>query len=193
MSSRQAVPSAIPLRLGKGLFATMISKILFGTPRAMTVQEIHDVQNRFVETAVLASEAGFDGIELHGAHGYLLPQFLTAKTNQRVDGYGGTARARAKIVVDIIEAIRDAVPKSFTVGIKFNSVDHQSSIALEECLEQLQLIIKAGIDFLEVSGGSYEEPIVGLSFMLLVLPRWSNKSFRELRTLTKPRGRKKKV
>ncbi|SPJ93228.1 related to NADH oxidase [Fusarium torulosum] len=152
-------PSAIPLRLGKGLFAAVVSKLLFGTPRAMTVEEILNVQNRFVETAVLASEAGFDGIELHGAHGYLLSQFLAAKTNQRVDEYGGTAGARAKVVVDIIEAIRDAVPKSFTVGIKFNSVDHQSTIALEECLEQLRLITNAGIDFLEISGGSYEEPI----------------------------------
>ncbi|KAH7227134.1 uncharacterized protein BKA55DRAFT_599160 [Fusarium redolens] len=152
-------PSAIPLRLGKGLFAAVISKLLFGTPKAMTVEEILHVRDCFVETAVLASEAGFDGIELHGAHGYLLSQFLTAKTNQRVDEYGGTPKARAKIVVDIIKAIRDAVPKSFTVGIKFNSVDHQSSIALEECLEQLRLITDAGIDFLEISGGSYEEPI----------------------------------
>ncbi|KAM0203162.1 hypothetical protein ACHAQI_010568 [Fusarium lateritium] len=152
-------PSAVPLRLGKGLFAAVISKLIFGTPRAMSAEEILHVRNCFVETAVLASEAGFDGIELHGAHGYLLSQFLTANTNQRVDEYGGTPRARAKIVVDIIKAIRDAVPRSFTVGIKFNSVDHQSSIALEECLEQLRLITEAGIDFLEISGGSYEEPI----------------------------------
>ncbi|KAM0540613.1 hypothetical protein ACHAPJ_013569 [Fusarium lateritium] len=125
----------------------------------MTVQEILDVQNRFVDTAVLAADAGFDGIELHGAHGYLLSQFLSASTNQRVDEYGGTAVARAKIVVDIINAIRLAVPPGFTIGIKFNSVDHQSSSALEDCVEQLRLISEAGIDFLEISGGSYEEPI----------------------------------
>ncbi|KAK2669823.1 NADH:flavin oxidoreductase/NADH oxidase, N-terminal [Fusarium oxysporum f. sp. vasinfectum] len=152
-------PSAISLRLGKGIFSAIVSRLLFGTPRAMTIHEIRDVQNRFVSTAVLAAEAGFDGIELHGAHGYLLSQFLTAKTNRRTDEYGGTPAARAKIVVDIIQAIRKAVPPSFTVGIKFNSVDHQSSLALEECLQQLQLIHKAGIDFLEISGGSYEEPI----------------------------------
>ncbi|KAF5647851.1 NADH:flavin oxidoreductase NADH oxidase [Fusarium tjaetaba] len=152
-------PSAIPLRLGKGIFAAVVSKLLFGTPRAMSVEEILYVRNRFVETAVLASEAGFDGIELYGAHGYFLSQFLTAKTNHRVDEYGGTPKARAKIVVDIIEDIRNAVPKGFTVGIKFNSAGHQSSIALEECLEQLRLITDAGIDFLEISGGSYEEPI----------------------------------
>ncbi|KAM0312218.1 hypothetical protein ACHAPQ_012269, partial [Fusarium lateritium] len=152
-------PSAIPLRLGKGLFAAVVSKLLFGTPRAMSVEEILHVRNCFVETTVLAYEAGFNGIELHGAHGYLLSQFLTTKTNQRVDEYRGSTRARAKIVVDIIKVIRDAVPRSFTVGIKFNSVDHQSSIALEECLEQLRMITDAGIDFLEISGGSYEEPI----------------------------------
>ncbi|KAJ4171580.1 hypothetical protein NW754_013350 [Fusarium falciforme] len=152
-------PSAIPLRLGKGVFAGVISRLLFGTPRAMTIPEILDVQDRFVKTAVLVADAGFDGIELHGAHGYLLSQFLSPKTNQRTDAYGGSPGARAKIVVDIIKAIRKAVPPSFTVGIKFNSVDHQSSQALEDCLEQLRLITDAGIDFLEISGGSYEEPI----------------------------------
>jgi 2,4-dienoyl-CoA reductase-like NADH-dependent reductase (Old Yellow Enzyme family) len=126
----------------------------------MTVTEILDIQERFVKTAVLASDAGFDGIELHGAHGYLLSQFLNPKTNHRTDEYGGSAAARAKIVVDIIKAIRKAVPRSFTVGIKFNSVDHQSSQALEECIEQLRLITDAGIDFLEISGGSYEDPPV---------------------------------
>ncbi|KAH7150586.1 hypothetical protein DER46DRAFT_688977 [Fusarium sp. MPI-SDFR-AT-0072] len=152
-------PSAIPLRLGKGIFAGVVSRLLFGTPRAMTVAEILDVQHRFVKTAVLVADAGFDGIELHGAHGYLLSQFLSPKTNHRTDEYGGSAVNRAKIVVDIIKAIRKAVPPSFTVGIKFNSVDHQSSQALEECLEQLRLITDAGIDFLEISGGSYEEPL----------------------------------
>ncbi|KAM0228311.1 hypothetical protein ACHAPO_010855 [Fusarium lateritium] len=152
-------PSAIPLRLGKGIFAAVTSRLLFGTPRAMTVPEILDVQDRFVKTAVLASDAGFDGIEVHGAHGYLLSQFLSSKTNQRTDEYGGSARERAKIVVDIIKAIRKAVPPSFTIGIKFNSVDHQSSQALEDCIEQLRLITDAGIDFLEISGGSYEEGI----------------------------------
>jgi 2,4-dienoyl-CoA reductase-like NADH-dependent reductase (Old Yellow Enzyme family) len=142
------------------VFAGVISRLLFGTPRAMTVAEILDIQDRFVKTAVLVADAGFDGIELHGAHGYLLSQFLSPKTNRRTDEYGGSAKKRAKIVVDIIKAIRKAVPSSFTVGIKFNSVDHQSSQALEECLEQLRLISDSGIDFLEISGGSYEEPLV---------------------------------
>ncbi|CAJ0548424.1 Ff.00g020370.m01.CDS01 [Fusarium sp. VM40] len=152
-------PSAVPLRLGKGLFSAVVSALLFGTPRAMTIAEILDVQDRFVKTAVLAAEAGFDGIELHAAHGYLLSQFLTSKTNKRTDQYGVTPAGRAKFVVDTIKAIRAAVPPGFTVGIKFNSVDHQSSLALEECVEQLQLIHLAGLDFLEISGGSYEEPI----------------------------------
>ncbi|KAI6760354.1 hypothetical protein HG530_009214 [Fusarium avenaceum] len=152
-------PSAVPLRLGKGLFSAVVSALLFGTPRAMTIAEILDVQDRFVKTAVLAAEAGFDGIELHAAHGYLLSQFLTSATNKRTDQYGVTPAGRAKFVVDTIKAIRAAVPPGFTVGIKFNSVDHQSSLALEECVEQLQLITQAGLDFLEISGGSYEEPI----------------------------------
>jgi 2,4-dienoyl-CoA reductase-like NADH-dependent reductase (Old Yellow Enzyme family) len=150
----------VPLRLGKGVFSAVVSALLFGTPRAMTIAEILNVQDRFVKTAVLAADAGFDGIELHGAHGYLLSQFLTSETNKRTDQYGVTPAGRAKIVVETIKAIRAAVPPGFTVGIKFNSVDHQSSLALEECVEQLQLIHQAGLDFLEISGGSYEEPIV---------------------------------
>lgn len=129
----------------------------------MTISEIQVVRDQFVDTAILAAEAGFDGVEIHGAHGYLLAQFLAEKTNQRTDDYGGTPAARAKIVVEIITAIRASVPANFTVGIKFNSVDHQSPSAMEACLEQLRLIVDAGIDFLEVSGGSYEEPIVSFS------------------------------
>lgn len=126
----------------------------------MTALEIKDVIQRFVDTAVLVAEAGFDGIELHSAHGYLLAQFLAEATNKRTDEYGGSVAARAKIVVEVIEAIRAAVPAGFSIGIKFNSVDHQSPSALRECIEQLQLIVHAGIDFLEISGGTYEDPQV---------------------------------
>ncbi|KAK7421202.1 hypothetical protein QQX98_002332 [Neonectria punicea] len=156
--ARSVAPSAVPLRLGRGVIPGILSRLLFGTPREMTALEIKDVIQRFVDTAVLVAEAGFDGIELHSAHGYLLAQFLAEATNKRTDEYGGSPAARAKIVVEVIEAIRAAVPAGFSVGIKFNSVDHQSPSALKDCIEQLQLIVNAGIDFLEVSGGTYEDP-----------------------------------
>ncbi|KAF6785720.1 fmn binding protein [Colletotrichum sojae] len=155
-------PSAVPLRLGDGFIPRLLNSLLFGTPREMTVAEIEDVVRRFAATAKLASDAGFAGIELHAAHGYLLAQFMSEKINRRTDAYGGSYAARAKMVVDIVRAVRAVVPKEFCVGIKFNSVDHQSEAELAGCIEQLKLITEAGVDFLEVSGGSYEDPKMAL-------------------------------
>jgi 2,4-dienoyl-CoA reductase-like NADH-dependent reductase (Old Yellow Enzyme family) len=131
---------------------------MFGTPKEMTTADIDDVVRRFAKTARLAADAGFAGAEIHAAHGYLLTQFMSATTNKRTDAYGGSAAARVKIVVDIIRAVRAEVPNGFCIGIKVNSVDHQSKEALRDCIEQLKLIEAAGIDFVEISGGSYEDP-----------------------------------
>ncbi|KAK1999480.1 NADH:flavin oxidoreductase/NADH oxidase [Colletotrichum falcatum] len=160
LMEKTIAPSPVPLDLGPGLIARAINALVFGTPREMTVAEIQDVVRRFAQTAKLASDAGFAGIEIHGAHGYLLAQFMSDRINKRTDAYGGSPAARARIVVDIIRAIREVVPKTFCVGIKFNSVDHQSQAELDACIEQLKLITEAGVDFLEVSGGTYEDPVM---------------------------------
>ncbi|KAG6299413.1 hypothetical protein E4U09_008171 [Claviceps aff. purpurea] len=157
-------PSPVQVNLGQGLIAKTLSKLVFGTPREMTAADIQHVVTRFAEAAKLCHEAGFSGVEIHGAHGYLLAQFLSAKTNHRSDDYGGSPKKRAKIVVDILRAVRAEVPKEFCVGIKLNSVDHQSEKELEDCIEQLEDIVAAGIDFLEISGGSYEDPVVWRSY-----------------------------
>ncbi|GKT66373.1 NADPH dehydrogenase [Colletotrichum tofieldiae] len=159
-TEKTIAPSAVPLNLGTGFLPRLINSLLFGTPREITVAEIQDVVRRFALTAKLASDAGFAGVEIHGAHGYLLAQFMSEKINKRTDAYGGSPAARVKIIVDIIRAIRETVPKSFCVGIKFNSVDHQSQAELDACIEQLKLITEAGVDFLEVSGGTYEDPVM---------------------------------
>jgi 2,4-dienoyl-CoA reductase-like NADH-dependent reductase (Old Yellow Enzyme family) len=163
--AKALAPSAVPLSLGSGFLPHLIRSFVFGTPRAMTVDEIHDVVARFARAARLAAESGFAGIEIHAAHGYLLAQFLSSRSNLRTDDYGGSPTARARIVVEIIHAIRAAVPKGFCVGIKLNSVDHQSKDELAECIEQMEEIRKAGVDFLEISGGTYEDPKV--SYCLL--------------------------
>ncbi|KAF2707659.1 FMN binding oxidoreductase [Pleomassaria siparia CBS 279.74] len=149
-------PSAVPLKLGDGILERVLSKLVFGTPREMAQQDIDQLVQEFVGAAKLCHEAGFKGVELHGAHGYLLSQFLSPKTNLRTDAYGGTAAKRTKIVIDIIRAIRKEVPASFCVGIKLNSADVGGSESLEESLEQVGLIVKEQVDFLEISGGSYE-------------------------------------
>ncbi|KAL6880750.1 FMN-linked oxidoreductase [Trichoderma novae-zelandiae] len=155
---KSIAPSPTPLHLGDGILAKLASAFVFGTPREMTVEDIQRVVSQFAETAKLAAEAGFAGVELHAAHGYLLSQFLNPSSNQRQDEYGGSAKKRAKIVVDIIKAVRDAVPKHFCVGIKVNSADFRDKSQLAACIEQLEDITAAGVDFLEISGGTYEDP-----------------------------------
>ncbi|KAF5021783.1 hypothetical protein F66182_6158 [Fusarium sp. NRRL 66182] len=155
---KNIAPSAVPLDMGTDLISKIVTTVVFGTPREMSVAEIEDIVQRFANTARIASAAGFDGVEIHAAHGYLLSQFLSAKSNRRTDEYGGSPAARAKIIIDVAKAIRAATPASFCVGLKFNSADHQSPTELQECLEQISLIAEAGLDFLEVSGGSYENP-----------------------------------
>ncbi|KAE8353057.1 putative FMN binding oxidoreductase [Aspergillus coremiiformis] len=150
-------PSPIPVQIGNGLLGWIVSKIMFTVPREMMQADIDTVTRQFVDAALLMADSGFSGIELHGAHGYLIDQFLNPKTNLRTDAYGGTPEARAKFVVDIIAEIRKVVPSNFCVGIKLNSADHSSS-TFEETMTQIGLLVEAGIDFLEVSGGSYEDP-----------------------------------
>ncbi|KAH8668553.1 NADPH dehydrogenase [Xylariales sp. PMI_506] len=159
---KNLAPSAIPMDFGPGVLPCLINTAVFGTPKEMTVEDIQDVVKRFAATARLSAEAGFAGAEIHAAHGYLLAQFLSEKSNQRTDEYGGSPAARAKIIVDIYQAMRAAVPENFCIGIKLNSVDHQSPTELAACLEQLKLITAAGVDFLEISGGSYEDPTMNL-------------------------------
>jgi len=109
-------------------------------------------------------------VEVHAAHGYLLAQFLSGGSNKRGDGYGGGARGRARIVGEVVGAIRQATAwkGGFAVGVKVNSVDYQRGRGegkgdgeeeeLRECLEQVRVIVEAGVDFIEVSGGSYKDP-----------------------------------
>lgn len=158
--SKSIAPSAIPLEMGSDMFSTLLRVLMFGTPREMSLQDIEHVIAQFAEAAKLCAEAGFAGVQIHAAHGYLLSQFLTARSNQRTDDYGGSARHRARIVVEVIQAVRNAVPAGFCVAIKLNSADHQNEGDLEDCLEQLQLITEAGVDFVEISGGTYEKPSV---------------------------------
>ena len=159
---KSLAPSPIPLKVGDGIIPRVAAAILFGTPKEMTKADIDDVVSQFADASALAAEAGFAGVEIHAAHGYLLSQFLSPKINHRQDEYGVTPQGRAKIVVEIVQAIRKAVAAypTFCVGIKLNSADVGNSQQLQECIEQFKDIRDAGVDFLEISGGTYEDPIV---------------------------------
>ncbi|KAB8265370.1 hypothetical protein BDV32DRAFT_116454 [Aspergillus pseudonomiae] len=150
-------PSPIPLQIGTGCAASIIRNIAFGVPKEMTVSDIESVVQKFVNSARFLAECGFAGVELHAAHGYLLSQFLSPKSNIRHDKYGGSPERRARIVLDIIKETRAVVPENFCIGLKLNSADHSAS-DFEDTMTQIGLFAESGIDFLEVSGGTYEDP-----------------------------------
>ncbi|EXJ85382.1 hypothetical protein A1O1_05746 [Capronia coronata CBS 617.96] len=131
----------------------------FAKPHAATHDEIKDVVNRFTHAAEFLSKAGFDGLELHGAHGYLLAQFLSLTTNKRTDEYGGSLRNRARLIIEIANSIRQKLPASFVLGIKINSVEFQDGgFTPDEAKELCTLLEEATFDFVELSGGTYQSP-----------------------------------
>ncbi|TVY16607.1 NADH-dependent flavin oxidoreductase nadA [Lachnellula arida] len=161
--AKTIAPSPVPLNFGPSILERLAASLLFGTPHEMTVEEISGeggVVDQFVEAARQSFEAGFKGIELHGAHGYLLAQFLSPLTNHRTDSFGGTPAKRAEVVLRTIRAIRAATSPTFCIGIKLNSVDAATSESLSDVMAQIRLVAGCGIDFIEISGGSYENPLM---------------------------------
>lgn len=129
------------------------------TPRELTGPEIEEIVARFARTAAIVKEAGFDGVQLHGAHGYLISQFLSPRANQRDDEWGGDAERRRRFVLEVVRATRAAVGPEFPVAIKLNSADFQrGGFTEEESAEVVVALAAEGIDLLEVSGGTYEAP-----------------------------------
>lgn len=145
-------PSAVPVDMG------YLSK-MFATPRAMTSADIARVVKQFATTAALAEEAGFDGVQIHAAHGYLLSQFLSPKTNRRDDQWGGRIENRARILTDIVQAIRERIGANFGLGVKLNSADFQKGgFDAEDAIAVVRLLNDLPVDLVEISGGSYESP-----------------------------------
>lgn len=145
-------PSAIKTKV-KGM------SVLFKHPRALTEPEILEIIDRFGNTAKILKEAGFTGVQIHGAHGYLVSQFLSPLVNQRKDRWGGSLKNRARFVLEIYRDIRSKVGNDFPIGIKINSADFQrGGFTEEESMEVVKLLDAEGIDLIEVSGGSYERP-----------------------------------
>jgi 2,4-dienoyl-CoA reductase-like NADH-dependent reductase (Old Yellow Enzyme family) len=145
-------PSAVSLEIGR------LSK-RFRPPTAMTAEQIDDTLHRFVVTAVKAEQAGFDGVEIHGAHGYLLSQFLSPLVNHRTDQWGGSLDNRARLLLEIVDAVRASVSPDFAVLVKLNSADFQRG-GFDEADAQrvIAMLAPLGVDLVELSGGSYESP-----------------------------------
>jgi 2,4-dienoyl-CoA reductase-like NADH-dependent reductase (Old Yellow Enzyme family) len=145
-------PSAVGVQLGKH------SK-RFGKPVAMTDAQISATVERFATTARLAEQAGFDGVEVHAAHGYLLSQFLSPLVNKRSDAWGGVLENRARLLLDVVRAIRAVVSPSFAVAVKLNSADFQlGGFDTDDAARVIAMLEPLGVDLVELSGGSYESP-----------------------------------
>ncbi|MFL3654164.1 MAG: NADH:flavin oxidoreductase/NADH oxidase family protein [Halioglobus sp.] len=143
-------PSAVKMGLPGGQF---------GEPVAMTMPEIEDIVRRFGVCAAAVKAAGFTGVQIHAAHGYLLSQFLSPRTNLRSDQYGGELANRARALLECVRVVRESVGQDFPVAVKLNSADFQKGgFAFEDSLQVAQWLEAAGIDVIEISGGTYEQP-----------------------------------
>ena len=150
VASEPVGPSEIPLALPGGRF---------GRPRALTDDEITRVVTRFGEAAAVARDCGFHGVQVHGAHGYLLSEFLSPRVNQRSDRWGGILENRARLLLECVRSARASTGTDFAVGVKLNSADfQQGGFSFDECLAVIELLNQEGVDLLEISGGTYEQP-----------------------------------
>lgn len=132
-------PSEIEMENRNGTFQT----------KALTVDEIHEVQKAYVDAAVRAKEAGYDGIQLHGCHGYLINQFMSPVYNQRTDLYGGNAKNRARFGCEIIRAIREKCGDDFLVSVRVAGLEP----TVEDAIAVAEEYVGAGCDYLQVSHG----------------------------------------
>lgn len=152
MGGKVYSPSDIPLDMGK-------LSDMFGQPTAMTEAQIQDVISRFSDTAKQAELAGFDGVEVHAAHGYLLAQFLSPLVNKRGDNWGGSLDNRSRLLLEVIKAIKSNVSETFSISVKLNSADFQrGGFDEEDAMAVVKSLEALNIDMIELSGGSYEAP-----------------------------------
>ncbi|NVK42742.1 MAG: NADH:flavin oxidoreductase/NADH oxidase family protein [Oceanospirillaceae bacterium] len=144
-------PSAISL--GRGLEKG------FNKPRTLTEAEILVIIQKFATAAKLSKQAGFTGVQIHGAHGYLVSQFLSPRHNQRDDQWGGSLENRMRFVISVYRAMREAVGNEFPIGIKLNSADFmKGGFSEEDSMQVVKTLADEGIDLIEISGGTYESP-----------------------------------
>ena len=131
----------------------------FGKPVPLTRAEIADLVDRWAVAARACKEAGFTGVQVHGAHGYLVSQFLSPRVNQRTDEYGGSLENRARFLLEIVAAVRAAVGPGFPVSVKLNSADFQKGgFDFGDSLQVVKWLEAASVDLIEISGGTYEQP-----------------------------------
>jgi len=158
VNPRPKAPSAVKVGLPGGQF---------GTPEPLTKAEIEGIVQGFTRCAAAVKTAGFTGVQIHAAHGYLLSQFLSPRTNLRNDEFGGCLENRARLLLEIVNNVRGAVGHSFPVSVKLNSADFQKGgFDFEESQHVVRWLEQASVDLVEISGGTYEQPrLLGVTGM----------------------------
>jgi 2,4-dienoyl-CoA reductase-like NADH-dependent reductase (Old Yellow Enzyme family) len=152
MGQQAVAPSAIGLDMGA-------YSHLFPVPRALDEAGIAAIVARFATTARLAEAAGFSGVQIHAAHGYLISQFLSPLTNRRTDAWGGELHNRARLLLDVVKAVRAVVSPGFSVAVKLNSADFQKGgFDASDAAQVVRWLNDLPVDLVELSGGSYESP-----------------------------------
>jgi len=150
VNTRPKAPSAVKLGLPGGQF---------GMPVALTEDEILNLIGRFGQAALHCKNGGFTGVQIHAAHGYLISQFLSPRSNQRDDRWGGSLENRARFLMFTINTVRTLVGPDFPISVKLNSADFQrGGFAFEDSLKVARWLQDAGVDLIEISGGTYEQP-----------------------------------
>lgn len=151
LSPQPVAPSAVPI---EGPVAPF-----FNPPRALEAAEIGDIIQRFCRAAAIAEKAGFSGVQIHAAHGYLISQFLSPHHNRRTDDWGGSLENRMRLLLEICRTIRQQAAPGFILSVKLNSADFQKGgFSEEDSVRAVQMLSGLGIDLIEISGGNYEAP-----------------------------------
>ncbi|HEU0301746.1 MAG TPA: NADH:flavin oxidoreductase [Longimicrobium sp.] len=162
-SGRQQDVAGVENQMRGALSSTSEIETFHGlVAKAMTVDQIRETVNDFAQGARRAKEAGLDGVELHGANGYLITQFLSSAINDRRDQYGGSLENRARFVIEIVRAIRDAVGPDFHLQMKISAEDDDNALfpwqkrgnRLPESIQVCQWLVKEGVNAIHVSTGS---------------------------------------
>jgi 2,4-dienoyl-CoA reductase-like NADH-dependent reductase (Old Yellow Enzyme family) len=127
------------------------------TPRALTLEEIEEITGQFVHAAEAAKDAGASMVEFHGAHSFLLNQFMSPASNKRTDEYGGSTENRARIVRNILEQARKRVGDDFILGLRMSVEEYvDDSLTVAESAEMINMFIESGLDIIHVSGGGID-------------------------------------
>ena len=167
-AGRQTPASVAETPVGPSEVQLQMPGAQFGKPRSLSHEEILDIIQKFSYCASIAKDTGFTGVQIHGAHGYLISEFLSPDINQRADDWGGNLEKRAKFLLEIVKSVRKSVGDAFPVSLKLNSADFQKGgFAHEEAIQVASWLNDEGLDLLEISGGTYEQPhLVGIDMGL---------------------------